>query len=182
LDYSEKDIENHIMEYELLWDKFQIRELTNQFPTEYGVIDILGYEPKSKRLIVVELKKGTVDENAVGQIMKYMSAMKEIAATFKSNPDLPIEIQEIVGVAGLLMGTNATPGVHAITRAFGFIKYIELDVMLQIHPMFYVKQRREESLSKDVQRFIDPETGMFGQIQWASAEYKASIDVPQSQE
>lgn len=180
MEYSEKDIENHIMEYELLWDKYKIKELTNQFPTEYGIIDILGYDPQTKKLIVIELKKGTVDENAVGQLMKYMAAIKEIAATLKGNPDMPIDIQEITGIGGLLIGTHATPGVHAITRTFGFIKYIELDIMLQIYPLCYINQRKEDSLVKDVQRFIDEDMDIINQIQRASNEYSASINNDES--
>ena len=181
MDYSEKDIEEYIIDYQMLWKEYGIEVLDNQFPTEYGVIDILGYKPKTKMLIVVELKKGTVDENAVGQIMRYMAAIKEMQEAFKNNPDLPVEIQEIAGVLGILMGTDATPGVHAIARVFNFIKYIHLDVMMQILPTHYNKPRKPESLTRDIDKFVNDE-GISCRLKLALLQHQELIDTKQNQE
>lgn len=43
-----------------------------QYPTDTGLIDILAISKDKKTLLVVELKKGRVSDNVVGQIQRYM--------------------------------------------------------------------------------------------------------------
>ncbi len=48
-----------------------------QYPTDTGQIDILAISKDKKALLVVELKKGRVSDNVVGQIQRYMGYVKE---------------------------------------------------------------------------------------------------------
>lgn len=48
-----------------------------QFPSDTGPIDILAISKDKKTLLVVELKKGRVSDNVVGQIQRYMGYVKE---------------------------------------------------------------------------------------------------------
>lgn len=48
-----------------------------QYPTDTGEIDILAISKDKKTLLVVELKKGRVSDNVVGQIQRYMGYVKE---------------------------------------------------------------------------------------------------------
>lgn len=48
-----------------------------QFPTDTGPIDILGISKDRKTLLVVELKKGRASDLVVGQILRYMSFVKD---------------------------------------------------------------------------------------------------------
>jgi len=48
-----------------------------QYETDTGPIDILALSRDKKTLLVVELKKGRVSDNVVGQIQRYMGYVKE---------------------------------------------------------------------------------------------------------
>lgn len=48
-----------------------------QYPSDTGPIDILAISKDKKNILVVELKKGRVSDNVVGQIQRYMGYVKE---------------------------------------------------------------------------------------------------------
>ena len=48
-----------------------------QFQSDTGPLDILAISKDKKTLLVVELKKGRVSDNVVGQIQRYMGFVKE---------------------------------------------------------------------------------------------------------
>ena len=48
-----------------------------QYPSDTGPIDILALSKDKKTILVVELKKGRVSDNVVGQIQRYMGYVKE---------------------------------------------------------------------------------------------------------
>lgn len=51
-----------------------------QYPSDTGPLDILAISKDKKELLVVELKKGRVSDNVVGQIQRYMGyAQEELA-------------------------------------------------------------------------------------------------------
>ena len=52
-----------------------------QYATEIGQIDILAVEPKSKSLVVIELKKGRPSDQVIGQILRYMGWVKKNLCT-----------------------------------------------------------------------------------------------------
>jgi RecB family endonuclease NucS len=179
LDYSEKDIENLIIENDMLL-RFGITVLTSQYPTRYGIIDILGYRPESKEIMVIELKKGKVDENAVGQLMRYMAAIKEMQFTFKDNAAiLPYEIHSISDVKGILMGTDATPGVLAIARTFDFITYIDMEIYMQIdmYPCITPYPSKEDVLA-DVKAFLEYEEEIKNSYAFWTDEQSKEGDTP----
>jgi restriction system protein len=60
-----------------------------QYPTDTGPIDILAISKDKKTLLVVELKKGRVSDNVVGQIQRYMGYVLE---------ELAEENQKVKGV------------------------------------------------------------------------------------
>tara|TARA_B100001287_G_scaffold170494_1_gene143496 strand:- start:229 stop:1155 length:927 start_codon:yes stop_codon:yes gene_type:complete len=48
-----------------------------QYPSDTGPIDILAISKDKKTLLIVELKKGRVSDNVVGQIQRYMGYVKD---------------------------------------------------------------------------------------------------------
>jgi restriction system protein len=48
-----------------------------QYPSDTGPLDILAISKDKKTLLVVELKKGRVSDNVVGQIQRYMGYVKD---------------------------------------------------------------------------------------------------------
>ncbi|MBQ0138273.1 MAG: DUF1016 family protein [Kurthia sp.] len=48
-----------------------------QYPSDTGPLDILAISKDKTTLLVVELKKGRVSDNVVGQIQRYMGFVKE---------------------------------------------------------------------------------------------------------
>ena len=56
-----------------------------QYPSDTGPIDILAISKDKNTLLVVELKKGRVSDNVVGQIQRYMGYVKEELAESHQN-------------------------------------------------------------------------------------------------
>lgn len=150
MDYTEKDIENFLIEDSAyLEEELGLVAIQQQYRTEYGVIDILAYDYTEHALAVIELKKGVVDESAIGQILRYMVCMKDLIDYFKT-VDVHQAYKNVTGVYGILIGEDATDAVKSITRQFDFIRFIQHDVRIEIdfeEPSYY---RREESLQKDL--------------------------------
>lgn len=147
MDYTEKEIELHLIEQGTLHD-IGIHFLDSQIRTDFGILDILGLNTKNNKLTVIELKKGVVDENAVGQIMRYISVIMDYLHEMKETSN-DVMWAKIEGVEGLLMGTNATPGVYQIVRNFDFLHFIELIVYMGIEPHDYIGQRKQSSILND---------------------------------
>lgn len=155
MDYSEKDLENAICEHELLYS-YGIHVLEQQYRTEFGIIDILGYCPDEKRLAIIEVKKGIVDESAVGQVMRYMAAIYDLISVLKKQDNIPEELKNLNPASkGILIGNDATSGVKAITRCFPFLFFIKTEVYMDVvvDPQEY--ERAPESLTLDVNRFVN---------------------------
>lgn len=86
---SEFALERHLEDFLVknwnstsLGKKYDIYELDGemvgqQFPSDTGPIDILALSKDKKTFLVVELKKGRVSDNVVGQIQRYMGFVKE---------------------------------------------------------------------------------------------------------
>lgn len=67
-------------EFGKLYDVYQGTDgqFGNQYPTDTGPLDILAISKDKKKLLVVELKRGKTSDAVVGQILRYMSYVKEM--------------------------------------------------------------------------------------------------------
>lgn len=156
MEYSEKDMEQAIVDNLLLEEALNIQVLENQYQTDLGIIDILAYRPEKHSLVVIELKKGAVDENAVGQIMRYMAAISELIVELKTRPDVSEVIQNLrVMPEGILIGASATPGVKAIVRNFSNIYFIVANAYLYVQFKKAGIDREPGSLDRYIDRFLD---------------------------
>ena len=123
---SEFALEKHLEDFLVknwkstsLGKKYDIYELDGeivgqQFPSDTGPIDILAISKDKKTLLVVELKKGRVSDNVVGQIQRYMGYVKE---------DLAEAHQEVKGV---IIGFDDDIKIHralSVTNNIEFYKY-----------------------------------------------------------
>lgn len=123
---SEFALEKHLEDFLVknwnstsLGKKYDIYELDGevvgqQFPSDTGPIDILAISKDKKTLLVVELKKGRVSDNVVGQIQRYMGYVKE---------DLAEVNQEVKGV---IIGFEDDIKIHralSVTTNIEFYKY-----------------------------------------------------------
>jgi restriction system protein len=82
-------LESHLEEFLVsnwahteLGKKYNIYEsdgelIGKQYPTDTGPLDILAVSKDGKELLVVELKKGRISDVVVGQILRYMSYIRE---------------------------------------------------------------------------------------------------------
>jgi len=52
-----------------------------QYATDIGAIDILGFEAASRSFVVIELKKGRPSDQVVGQVLRYMGWVKKNLCT-----------------------------------------------------------------------------------------------------
>lgn len=85
-----------------------------QFPSDTGPIDILAISKDKKTILVVELKKGRVSDNVVGQIQRYMGYVKEALA--ESN-------QEVRGVIIGLEDDLKLRRALSVTQNIDFYRY-----------------------------------------------------------
>ncbi len=85
-----------------------------QYPSDTGPIDILAVSKDKKTLLVVELKKGRVSDNVVGQIQRYMGYVKEELA--ESN-------QEVKGIIIGLDDDLRIKRALSVTNNIEFYRY-----------------------------------------------------------
>jgi restriction system protein len=85
-----------------------------QYQSDTGPIDILAISKDKKTLLVVELKKGRVSDNVVGQIQRYMGFVKEDLAESNQN------------VKGVIIGHDDDVKIQralSVTNNIEFYKY-----------------------------------------------------------
>lgn len=102
-----------------LGKEFQIYEVDGevvgqQFPTDTGPIDILASSKDGKTLLIVELKKGRVSDNVVGQVQRYMGYVKD---------ELAEEGQEVKGVIIGLEDDTRIKRALSVTNNIEFYRY-----------------------------------------------------------
>ena len=85
-----------------------------QFPSDTGPIDILAISKDKKTLLVIELKKGRVSDNVVGQIQRYMGYVKS---------DLAENNQEVKGIIIGLEDDIRLTRALSVTSNIEFYKY-----------------------------------------------------------
>jgi len=83
--YMERQLEDFLIEN---WDKTELGKeyelieengelVSQQYPTDIGVIDILAQDKKTKQYVVIELKKNQTSDDTVGQLTRYMGWLEE---------------------------------------------------------------------------------------------------------
>ena len=125
-DASEFALEKHLEDFLIknwkstsLGKKYDIYEedgvlVGQQYPSDTGPIDILAISKDKKTLLVVELKKGRVSDNVVGQIQRYMGFVKHDLAEKNQN------------VKGVIIGHDDDVRIHralSVTSNIEFYKY-----------------------------------------------------------
>lgn len=85
-----------------------------QFPSDTGPIDILALSKDKKTFLVVELKKGRVSDNVVGQIQRYMGYVKQ---------DLAEKNQKVRGVIIGFEDDVKIQRALSVTSNIDFYKY-----------------------------------------------------------
>ena len=85
-----------------------------QYPSDTGPLDILAISKDGKTLLVVELKKGRVSDNVVGQIQRYMGYVKD---------ELAEDNQEVRGVIIGLEDDLRIKRALSVTNNIEFYRY-----------------------------------------------------------
>jgi restriction system protein len=85
-----------------------------QYPSDTGPIDILAISKDKRTILVVELKKGRVSDNVVGQIQRYMGFVKE---------ELAEDDQEVKGVIIALEDDLRIKRALSVTNNIEFYRY-----------------------------------------------------------
>jgi restriction system protein len=118
----EKHLEDFLVKnwkYTILGKYYDIYEeegelVGQQYPSDTGPIDILAISKDKKTLLVVELKKGRVSDNVVGQIQRYMGYVKD---------DLAEINQEVKGVIIGLEDDVRIRRALSVTNNIEFFRY-----------------------------------------------------------
>lgn len=85
-----------------------------QYPSDTGPIDILAVSKDKKTLLVVELKKGRVSDNVIGQLQRYMGYVKE---------ELAEPNQEVKGIIIALEDDIRMKRALSVTSNIEFYRY-----------------------------------------------------------
>lgn len=85
-----------------------------QYPSDTGPIDILAVSKDKKTLLVVELKKGRVSDNVIGQLQRYMGYVKE---------ELAEPNQEVKGIIIALEDDIRIKRALSVTSNIEFYRY-----------------------------------------------------------
>ncbi len=92
-----------------------------QYLSDTGPIDILAIRKDKSTLLVVELKKGRVSDNVVGQIQRYMGFVKEELA----------ESNQIV--KGVIIGLEDDLRIRRALSVTTNIEYYRYEVSFKLH-------------------------------------------------
>jgi len=92
-----------------------------QFPSDTGPLDILAISKDRNTFLVVELKKGRVSDNVVGQIQRYMGYVKE---------DLAEPHQE---VKGIIIGSEDDLKIRRALSVTTNIEFYKYKVNFKLH-------------------------------------------------
>ena len=92
-----------------------------QFPSDTGPLDILAISKDRNTFLVVELKKGRVSDNVVGQIQRYMGYIKE---------DLAESHQE---VKGIIIGSEDDLKIRRALSVTTNIEFYKYKVNFKLH-------------------------------------------------
>jgi restriction system protein len=92
-----------------------------QYPSDTGPIDILAISKDKKTLLVVELKRGRVSDNVVGQIQRYMGFVKEELAE-------PNQI-----VKGVIIGLEEDLRIRRALSVTNNIEYYRYEVSFKLN-------------------------------------------------
>ena len=92
-----------------------------QFPSDTGPLDILAISKDRNTFLVVELKKGRVSDNVVGQIQRYMGYVKE---------DLAEPHQEVKGV---IIGSEDDLKIRRALSVTTNIEFYKYKVNFKLH-------------------------------------------------
>ncbi|NBU62060.1 MAG: DUF91 domain-containing protein, partial [Bacteroidia bacterium] len=77
------------------------------YPSDTGPIDILAISKDKKTILVVELKKGRVSDNVVGQIQRYMGyVLEELAEDNQKVKGIIIALEDDLRIKRALSVTN----------------------------------------------------------------------------
>jgi restriction system protein len=78
-----------------------------QYPSDTGPIDIIAISKDKKTILVVELKKGRVSDNVVGQIQRYMGyVLEELAEENQTVKGVIIGLEDDLKIRRALSVTN----------------------------------------------------------------------------
>jgi restriction system protein len=118
-DVIEFALEKHLEEFlvknwknTILGKEYDIYEIDGevigqQFQSDTGPLDILAISKDKKTLLVVELKKGRVSDNVVGQIQRYMGyALEELAEVHQTVKGVIIGLEDDLKIRRALLVTN----------------------------------------------------------------------------
>jgi len=88
-------------------------EVGRQFPSDTGPIDVLAISKDKKEWLVVELKRGRASDNVVGQILRYMGYVQELAEAE----------QKVKGVIIAMEDDNRMRRALSMTPDIAFYRY-----------------------------------------------------------
>ena len=89
-----------------------------QFETDTGPIDILAQSKDGKELVVIELKRGRVSDVVVGQVLRYMSFVKEL--------------DDSKTVKGLIIGTDDDPKFRRALSMVPMVEFYKYEVSFKL--------------------------------------------------
>lgn len=73
----EKDIEDYLCTNNNLQKHLGLRLLAREYPTPTGLVDIIAYNNRTKRFVVIELKNDTLDYKDFFQLERYADYFKK---------------------------------------------------------------------------------------------------------
>jgi restriction system protein len=91
-----------------------------QYPTDTGPIDILAVSKDSKRLLVIELKRGRASDKVVGQILRYMGYVKDEVA----EPDQIVE--------GMIIALEDDKNLRRAITMVPFVSFFRYEVNFKL--------------------------------------------------
>lgn len=149
MDWSERDVEDYLVAHPEVIGCDQI--LGRQVNVGVGIIDILAYRNQGRKsgpsVVVVEIKKDQIDCDAVGQLSRYMAAIREPLLSWSIDAVFGLRLQ------GLLVGSSIDTDALNLCEDLGF-HYWQYELQVVVRADYRVLRPLGDRMDEDRQRVL----------------------------
>lgn len=144
MQYSEKDIENMIMDDMSIIDS-NLVVIGNQISLGgVGILDILAFDTAKFEYVVIELKSEIATDKSLAQIMRYIQGVK----------DYTRELQDTYNVRGIIAAPEMEDDTKSSLRLIqDMVTFYKLDISIESDSCHYSRETDTDLYKGDFKKF-----------------------------
>jgi len=147
MQYSEKDIENMMIEDVTIIDE-DLEVIGNQISLGgYGTLDILAFDTAKQEYVIIELKSEVINDKAITQLMRYIVALEDYLEEIEDNT-------YIYPVRGIVAAPKIDEEAKSTLRYVqDKIEYYEININLTSESHNYIRVKDKSDFKSGLAAF-----------------------------